>query len=155
MLSGKWSEPEAEIFRTTAVKLGVPSNKIITETQSCNTGDNIRFSYTKLVEQNLIPSKAILVQKPHMGRRTLATFEKQWPGQKCTIFVTSPQVSLFDYPNNDVGSLDDVIMVIIGYLQRMSYYFKAGFQSYQYIPDDVWIAYDILLKAGIYNGHLI
>lgn len=155
MFSGKWTKPEAEIFKDRAVELGVPSDRIITETDSCNTGDNIRFSYRKLLDLTMVPSQAILVQKPHMGRRTLATFEKQWPGPMCEIFVTSPRVSLLDYPNDHVGDLNDVITVVLGYFQRMMEYVNAGFQSYQHIPNDVWIAHKILLDSGFYNGHLI
>ena len=44
--------------------------------------------------------KIILVQKPFMERRTLATFLKQWPEIDKTfdrIAVTSPQIYFMDY----------------------------------------------------------
>jgi hypothetical protein len=45
----------------------------------------------------------ILVQKPYMERRTYATFAKQWKvnGEAIDIKVTSPQLSLKEYINNE------------------------------------------------------
>src|SRR5580765_1757986 len=39
-----WSEPEADQFAAIAVRLGVPGEKILSEDESTNTGENIRFS---------------------------------------------------------------------------------------------------------------
>ena len=47
----------------------------------------------------------ILVQKPYMERRTFATFKKQWRqdegGEDVDIVVTSPQLKLEEYINDD------------------------------------------------------
>ncbi|XP_071149023.1 uncharacterized protein SCO4629-like [Mytilus edulis] len=152
---GKWKKTEAEIFRDIAIAKGVPANKIIIETKSTNTGENIRFSYRLLLNRNSLHSNIILVQKPYMGRRTLATFQKQWPGSIGKLYVTSPQITLLDYPNNEVGDLDDVITIVIGDMQRIDSYAKLGYQTFQRIPDDVWSAYNILHRSGMYNGHLV
>ncbi|CAC5367775.1 unnamed protein product [Mytilus coruscus] len=151
----KWKKTEAEIFRDVAIGKGVPANRIIIETKSTNTGENIRFSYRVLRNRNGLPSNVILVQKPYMGRRTLATFQKQWPGPICKLCVTSPNIDLLDYPNSEVGDLDDVITIVIGDMQRMDSYAKLGYQTFQRIPDDVWSAYNILHRSGMYNGHLV
>ncbi|XP_052079941.1 uncharacterized protein SCO4629-like [Mytilus californianus] len=152
---GKWKKTEAEIFRDVAIAKGVPENRIIIETESTNTGENVRFSYRLLRNRNDLPSNAILVQKPYMGRRTLATFQKQWPGPKCKICVTSPNINLLDYPNSEVGDLVDVITTVLGDMQRMGFYAKSGYQTFQRIPDDVWSAFSILRRSGMYNGHLV
>lgn len=152
---GKWKKTEAEIFRDVAIAKGVPENKILIETKSTNTGENIRFSYRLLLNRNGLPSNIILVQKPYMGRRTLATFQKQWPGSIGKLYVTSPQITLLNYPNSEVGDLNDVITIVIGDMQRMDSYAKLGYQTFQRIPDDVWSAYNILHRSGMYNGHLV
>lgn len=152
---GKWRKSEAEIFQDVAIEHGVPKTCIFVETNSTNTGENIRFSYQILSEMQRLPTKVILVQKPYMGRRTLATFQKQWPGSNCSVFVTSPKIDLLNYPNDDVGGLNDVITVLMGDMQRMDHYVKLGFQTYQHIPEYVWSAYNVLLSSGLYNNHLV
>src|SRR5215211_3312985 len=48
-----WNEPEAERFAQIAINLGVPREKILTETQSTNTGENIEFKKRLLAERGL------------------------------------------------------------------------------------------------------
>ncbi|XP_069108400.1 uncharacterized protein SCO4629-like [Argopecten irradians] len=157
LTSGKWDKSEAEIFRDVAISMGVPESKIITEQNSKNTGENLKYSYELLKRNSILPKSVIIVQKPHMGLRTVATFEKQWPGiqTEVTYQVTSPNVSLLDYPNDDVGDLQDVISVMIGYLQRIKVYGETGFQSYQHISQSVWDAFMKLKVTGIYSSHLL
>ncbi|HEY0367864.1 MAG TPA: YdcF family protein, partial [Pyrinomonadaceae bacterium] len=90
-----WDEPEAERFARLAVSLGVPRERILIETHSTNTGENIEFTKRLLAERGLEPQKFILVQKPYMERRAFATFRKLWPEKD--VIVTSPQVSFRDY----------------------------------------------------------
>ena len=90
-----------------------------------------------------------------MERRSYATFKKVWPEKQ--VFVTSPQVSMSEYLNGySHGALsgDDVIGIMVGDLQRMRLYPEKGFQIHQEIPDDVWHAYEGLVKAG-YDKYLI
>ncbi|XP_060081958.1 uncharacterized protein SCO4629-like [Ylistrum balloti] len=154
---GRWRKSEAEIFRDVAVSLGVPENKILTEENSQNTGENFKYSYKLLKRNDKIPKTLIIVQKPHMGLRTVATFKKQWPGNQAEValMVTSPNISLLDYPNDDVGDLEDVISVLIGYLQRIKVYGETGFQSYHYLPRIVWDAFVRLKSSTLYSSHLL
>lgn len=102
--------------------MGVPSCKIYIETESRNTGENIRFTHDLLKKRNKVPHSIILVQKPHMGKRTVATFWKQWPQSNTPIVslvVRTLRITLERYPNKDVGDLGDVISVMMGYLQRL------------------------------------
>ncbi|XP_033728175.1 uncharacterized protein SCO4629-like [Pecten maximus] len=154
---GKWGKSEAEIFRDVAISMGVPVNKILMERNSKNTGENLKYSYELLKQNSMLPRSLIIVQKPHMGLRTVATFENQWPGiqTEVTYMVTSPNISLLDYPNHDVGDLQDVISVMIGYLQRIKVYGENGLQSYQRIPKNVWDAFIQLKSSDIYSSHLL
>jgi uncharacterized SAM-binding protein YcdF (DUF218 family) len=96
-----------------------------------------------------------VVQKPYMERRSYATFRKVWPEPQ--VRVTSPQVSMDEYLRGySHGSLSahDVISIMVGDLQRIRLYAERGFQIPQDIPDDVWAAYEELVRAG-YDQRLV
>jgi uncharacterized SAM-binding protein YcdF (DUF218 family) len=150
-----WQDPEAERFARIAVQMGVPADRILIEKWSTNTGENVQFTRRLLADRGIDPESLILVQKPYMERRTFATFNKVWPGK--TIAVTSPQFSMDDYlhrESNDALTADDVISIMVGDLQRIREYPARGFQIPQDIPDDVWEAYEELVRAG-YDRHLM
>jgi uncharacterized SAM-binding protein YcdF (DUF218 family) len=150
-----WSEPEAELFAEIARGLGVPDERIVVETRSTNTGENVRFTRKLLAERGLEPQSLILVQKPYMERRTFATFKNYWPEPR--VVVTSPQVSFGEYLasySNRALTEDDVVGIMVGDLQRVRVYPEKGFQIPQEIPADVWAAYEELVRAG-YDKYLI
>jgi uncharacterized SAM-binding protein YcdF (DUF218 family) len=80
-----------------------------------------------------------------MERRSFATFKKHWPGKK--VLVTSPQISFEQYPTESI-SLEKVIQIMVGDLQRIKLYPGKGFQIYQEIPVEVWEAYEQLIRLG-------
>ena len=146
-----WTVPEADQFAQIAINKGVPADAILVENKSTNTGENVLFTRQLLAEKNIDPQSFILVQKPYMERRTYATFQKQWPGKK--MLVTSPQISLEEYPTDEIP-MERVINIMVGDLQRIRYYPEKGFQVHQEIPDDVWDAFEELVELG-YNKHLM
>ena len=145
LTSDIWKETEADKFAAIALKMGVPSNAIFIENKSTNTGENILFTRQLLEQKNLDPQTFIVVQKPYMERRSFASFKKQWPGKN--IVVTSPLISFDDYPTVDLP-LEKIIHIMVGDLQRISLYAALNFQIAQEIPEDVWYAYEQLVKAG-------
>jgi uncharacterized SAM-binding protein YcdF (DUF218 family) len=150
-----WTQPEADQFAEIAIGMGVPSDKILIENRSSNTGENITLTKQLLEEKQINPQKFILVQKPYMERRSFATFKKLWPEKE--VLVTSPQVSFEEYLReytNEQLSKDDVISIMVGDLQRIKLYPMKGFQIHQEIPVDVWKAYEELVKAG-YDQRLV
>ena len=150
-----WHEPEADQFAEIAIALGVPPEKILIENQSTNTGENVLFTKRLLAQKQIDPASFILVQKPYMERRSFATFRKNWPDKN--VLVTSPQVSFAEYLETYVNSelsVDDVISIMVGDLQRIKVYADKGFQIPQEIPDNVLSAYEELVRAG-YDRHLI
>ena len=151
LTSDLWSEPEAELFARIAEEKGVPKEAILTENRSTNTGENIQFVKHLLGEKGLDPTTFIIVQKPYMERRSFATFAKNWPEKK--FVVTSPQIPFEEYPNEEI-SMEQVINIMIGDLQRIRIYPEKGFQIYQEIPADVWEAYEKLVALG-FNKQLI
>ncbi|MFL6286458.1 MAG: YdcF family protein [Pyrinomonadaceae bacterium] len=150
-----WSEPEAELFAAVARGMGVPAERIIVESLSTNTGENVRFTRKLLAGRGLDPESFILVQKPYMERRAYATFKRYWPEKRAV--VTSPQFSFDEYlksHSNRALSEDEVVGIMVGDLQRIRLYPERGFQIPQEIPEDVWAAYEELVAAG-YDTHLI
>jgi uncharacterized SAM-binding protein YcdF (DUF218 family) len=150
-----WTQPEADQFAEIAIGMGVPSDKILIENRSSNTGENITLTKQLLEEKQINPQKFILVQKPYMERRSFATFKKLWPEKE--VLVTSPQVSFEEYLReytNEQLSKDDVISIMVGDLQRIKLYPMKGFQIHQEIPVAVWSAYEELVKAG-YDQRLV
>ena len=150
-----WKEPEADQFAEIAASMGVPRDAMLIENQSTNTGENVRFTRRLLAERGLDPHTFIVVQKPYMERRSFATFRRRWPEKE--VRVTSPRVALDEYLReytNETLSAADVISIMVGDLQRIKCYPELGFQIPQEIPDDVWAAYEALVKAG-YDRHLL
>ena len=150
-----WSEPEAERFARIAMSLNVPRESILIESQSTNTGENIAFTKRLLADKGLNPQRFIVVQKPYMERRSYATFRKLWPEKE--LVVTSPQVSfqsyLAEYTNRSLSAAD-VVGIMVGDLQRIKLYPALGYQIAQEIPDEVWAAFEALVRAG-YDKYLI
>jgi uncharacterized SAM-binding protein YcdF (DUF218 family) len=150
-----WDEPEAERFARIAISLGVPADRIVIEPNSTNTGENVRFTRQLLAEKGIDPQSFIVVQKPYMERRSYATFRQYWPEKQ--VVVTSPQATFDDYIAHYTHSsltADDVVAIMLGDLQRIRRYPELGYQIAQEIPEDVWDAYEELVKAG-YDGFLI
>src|SRR4249919_3644092 len=114
-----WTKSEAELFATIALEKGVPADAILIENRSTNTGENIMFTKSILKQHRLDPQRFIVVQKPYMERRSLATFKKHWPDKD--LIVTSPQISFEDYPTEEI-SLEKVINIMVGDLQRIKLY---------------------------------
>lgn len=146
-------QTEAEIFRDIAIKMGVPQDKILTETSATNTGENIQFTEKLLNKRQIKVDSILLVTKPYMERRVYATFKKQWAEQTTKVVVTSPKWSYEDHFNDDIPK-DLFINVMVGDLQRIQEFPKRGFQINQAIPVDVWKAYEFLVAQG-YNKHLL
>lgn len=146
-----WDRAEAEIFADVAENLGVPREDMFIENKSTNTGENILFSRSLLLESGIDPATVILVHKPYMERRALAAFRKYWPGTE--VIVTSPRVPFASYPTREI-SRDLVINAVVGDLQRIRVYGERGWSERQDIPADVWDAYEQLVALG-YNERVM
>ena len=147
----EFKKSEAEVFADVALELGIPKDKILLESKSTNTGDNIIFSKELLSERGVHPKKIILVSKPYMERRIYTIMKKRWPDMD--FVVTSPQISFDDYPT-DSKPLDYIVSAIVADIQRIMIYPEKGFQIPQEIPTEVQEAYEALKDTG-YTEHLV
>ena len=144
---------EAEVFAEIAKGLGVPADAILIENKSQNTGENYKFSLQLLKNKHIEVEKIIVVQKPFMERRTYAT-GKIWLPADIALIVTSPPLTLAEYPNELVAKDDHWIHNMVGTLQRIKEYPAKGFQIEQEIPEQVWNAFNCLVSKG-YNENLL
>lgn len=135
------SVSEAVLFAERAQALGVPKAAIIIEDKASNTGENIVFSAALLKH----PKAVILVHKPYMTSRFLATAEAQWPAPQPDFYATSEQTTMEQYFTRRG---DAEALAVLGDFERMRTYADRGFQSKQLIPDEVQAAHDELLRRG-------
>ena len=144
----KWDEPEARKFAKAAIRAGVPVEKILIEDHSTNTGENMSFTRKMLSEQGIAINSALLVQKPYMERRALATAQKVWP--EIDYCVSSPPIAFTDYPTKAIP-MNELIQIMAGDFQRILIYPEKGFQIEQEIPLKTTDAFQNLVEAGFTN----
>lgn len=141
---GLFDKSEAETFADIARASGVPGDAIMLETQSTNSGENVRFTEKLLEEKGVQCDSFILVQKPFMERRAIATFEKQWQAPYSLLQVSSTANPFFEYINEDM-TLMMVLEALLEDYSRVKDYPEKGFQTEQVIPEHVESSYQVLL----------
>lgn len=151
MLNVYWNETEADYFAKRAIQQGVPEDKVLVENQAMNTGENFTCTSQLLDNLGLKFDSFILVQKPFMERRVLATGLKLWRDKE--FVVTSPPIPCEEYLKWELPK-DGLIQYIVGDFQRVKIYGENGFQVPQNIPDSVWEAFEELVALG-YDQHLV
>jgi hypothetical protein len=140
-----WHECEASKFARVAMGAGVRKDRILLESLSTNTGENILFSKELLEEKGYLIKSAILVHKPYMERRAFATARFYWP--ELDVMVSSPQISFEKYATDEI-TIEDVIQIMVGDLHRILIYPEKGFQIPQIVPDEVCDAFKFLIGYG-------
>ncbi len=140
---GLFDKSEAETFAEIAKLAGVPNEAILIETQSSNSGENVRFTEQLLIEKGVNCESLILVQKPFMERRAIATFEKQWQSPYSRLQVTSTAHPFFEYINEEMP-LMMVLEALMEDFSRVKTYPDKGFQAKQEIPAHVESSYQAL-----------
>lgn len=143
---------EADEFAKRCRALGVPESAMRLEDQSHNTAENLRFSRELFESEGLHPETVILVQKPYMERRSLATAMIEWPDIE--VMCTSPLISFGDYPTETVDKAH-FINTMVGDLQRILVYPKMGFMAQQDVPRTVLDAYENLVASGFTTRLLV
>jgi hypothetical protein len=152
---------EAEAFARVAETQGVPRSAMLIEDRSTNTGENARFSSELLLASGRQVKEVLVLTKPFMERRALATFLVQWPrreGDSPHFLISSPQIPLSLYPDADDArglSLSSILSVMAGDMQRVAIYPPRGFQAYMAIPPATWEALQVLITKGGFTRHLI
>ncbi|QDQ11151.1 YdcF family protein [Streptomyces spectabilis] len=136
---------EAVHFREHAIDLGVPAEAILLEPNAANTGQNITLAREVLAAAGIHPTTVLLVSKPYMERRSFATARKLWPEVE---FVCASEPLEFDDYVKTIGDEKLVLDMLVGDLQRVIEYPKAGFAIEQEVSVDVYAAYESLIRDG-------
>lgn len=144
-----WERPEAEMFARHAIGLGVPPDAVLTEPRSTNTAENLRFSRLLLLERR--PRSVILVSKPFLMRRALATGEIAWPG--IAMQLACQDISMPAYLQR-WPDRRRIVSLIVGEMHRVLLYPERGFQTRQHVPEPVLRAFTTLATGG-FDGHLL
>ena len=141
---------EAMLLKDVLLNNGVLSTDILVDEAATNTGDNIVNSIRLLSEERINTNNVILVHKPFMERRFLATAEAAWPKPQPNFFVTSSSVSLREYnavhQNLYPHELLRMVSSILGEYKRIKEYPRKGFISEQPIVEEVDNAYNSLIE---------
>ena len=140
-----WKEKEAHTFARIVRAYGVPENRIIIEDTSRNSAENATHVRDLLSKKGHSFTSFLLVQKPYMERRALATFQKQWP--EANFSVTSPQVGFEEYVK-DIQSMKKFAHILAGNVQRIFEYSRSGYIAPQEIPEEVFEACHMLISSG-------
>ena len=146
-----WQESEASLFADAAIAAGLPSDKILLEDKSTNTGENLIFSKRLCEKQKIACGEVLLVHKPYMERRVWAAAGKLWSEAQVT--VTSPPIPFLEYPTNEIP-LEQVIQIMTGDFQRVLIYPEKGYALAQPVPDNAMSAFDFLIRQG-FTQHLV
>lgn len=147
------TDSEAEKYKEILIEKNVPERAILLETKSTNSGENILFTYEILKEKKILPNSLIIVHKPTMERRAFSAFKNYWPDERTKLMITSMPVTYEEYVEKFIDK-DLIINIMVGDLQRIKLYPTMGYQIYQETPENVWLAFEELVKLG-YDKHLI
>lgn len=79
MTATAFEKAEALVFKDELLRLRVPERAITTEEHAGNTLENVRFEMAALRAAGQCPQSALLVSKPFVTRRCVATFTRQHP----------------------------------------------------------------------------
>uniref|UniRef100_A0A7S1MT32 DUF218 domain-containing protein n=1 Tax=Alexandrium catenella TaxID=2925 RepID=A0A7S1MT32_ALECA len=133
------SKPEAEYFKEEALRLGVPPEDIILETESTNTPENVRKSLEvleKLGCSSAAASSFILVATPYRQQRVFLTCQRMLPEAK--LLLNSPPESSYDLDVEVFGavgeSLDQLLVDEVG---RIKKYGEKGDIARTEVPEEV------------------
>jgi uncharacterized SAM-binding protein YcdF (DUF218 family) len=132
MTEGVFDKPEALVFKEELTSYGVPDHAIVTEVCAGNTLENVRFGMMALREAGHTPRSALLVAKPFVMRRCLATFARQYPA--VTARGCPPAGSLAAQRDRPRGAF---AARLVGEIRRLDDYGVSGDIEPQVIPESV------------------
>lgn len=134
----------------------IPEQDIITEPNSTNTGENLRFTNEVLEKKNpdftfnMGINKVLKVSNAYRQRRAYLTCKKIYPGIE---FINTPAETDFETELELYSSKDqDLLRHLSGEMERMLLYPAMGYIVPDQIPDEVLQAYKLLMVfARKYN----
>ncbi|MFF5262967.1 YdcF family protein [Actinomadura viridis] len=148
-ITAGWEETEARVFARVAREHGVPAEALLLEEAAANTGENITATRSLLAGHGVPVRRGILVAKPYMTRRSVATARLRWP--EVEWLASAPEIGYDTYLEEDARRF---LELMVGDLQRVVVYAERGFQVPMPVPEAAWAAHLRLAELG-YDRHLI
>jgi hypothetical protein len=146
-------ESEAVLMKRILLADGVSNDDILLDEKASNTGENITNSEQILRDLGILAQKIILVHKPFMTRRFLATAEAQWSRPQPEFYVTSVNMPFKHYYYLHHQAYPDdphrIIRSMLGDYERIKKYPSRGFSSYQEFCQVAENAYQSLIASGL------
>lgn len=129
MTVNAFDKAEALVFKDELMRRQVPEQAITTEAEAGNTLENVRFGMAALRAVGQRPRSALLVSKPFVTRRCLATFARQHP--EVAVRGCPPPGSADARRDR---SPDAFAARLVAELQRLERYAARGDIAHQAIP---------------------
>jgi hypothetical protein len=127
-----FNKPEAQIFRDEMIKHHVPSSSVLIEDKATNTLQNVMLGMNLLLSSNITIESAVLVAKPFLMRRCLATFQHHY--NKIKVLACPPQgpiLKFCDRPRREFAER------VLAELHRIKIYSEKGDITPQPLSIDV------------------
>lgn len=134
---------EAQLLGDRCIELGVPVECIIMEHNAKNTGENIKLSAQIAAEARSV----ILIHKPYMSLRFLATAEAQWPNPQPKLYSTCQEITFEEYCK--IHDIEKVAYAMLSDMKKIDDYAKLGYQSRQVISNEAKDSFNVLIERGI------
>lgn len=150
-------ESDAKMLATIAIKKGVPSQAILIEEKSKNTGQNFICSQELLKKKGIRIKRMIVTHMPSSLRRDFLIFKKQWSFPQPEVFMLAPSILLEEYHEKGFSgkfTQKEVIEDMLGDLQRIKVGFDKGHSVKEEIPKEIKDTYHYLVKKG-YTKQLV
>lgn len=146
----KFDVNESELLARRARQLGVPEGAIICEPKATNTGLNIRLSEEALKARGVIADSVVLIHKPYMTRRFIATAEAQWSKPLPEFSVTSINEGFEQYLQREesLGLAETMLRSMLKDYAVIKTHPEQGYQTPQPIDEEAENAYHRLLSQG-------
>jgi uncharacterized SAM-binding protein YcdF (DUF218 family) len=141
----RYPRGEAVHYGEYAVEHGVPAELVLLETRARSTPENIALTRELLTERGRNPRSAIIMSRPYQQRRAFAITRRLWPD--LDVVCTSINLPIDEYVPM-IGSVDRVVDMMVGDLQRLDLDSRAGYAIASRIPAHVQVAYERLVNAG-------
>lgn len=132
--SADLDQPEAEAFAATLLRLvpEFPSDALVLETESTNTGENIRFLRVKTQAAHWPLRVVALVASPYRMRRVALTWRQQGPGG--AFFCAPPPTTFAEERQLFREKGEDLVAMLPGEVDRLTTYAERGWIAPEPIP---------------------
>ncbi len=142
--SADLSMPEAEAFAATLRERlpEFPNDALLLESDSTNTGENIRYLVVKAKACHWSLDTVALVASPYRQRRVALTWRRQAPSG--TFFNSPPPTSFAEERRVFAAKGEELVALLPGEVDRLTAYAERGWIAHAPIPLEVAEAADRL-----------